>query len=236
MPAVSAGRSGKWSPDGKGRTGTLAATSRSRNPVPVRVERAQGGGRAWVGWQAKKGDRRCTPLRPLFRLAERADEPPQPPHRTRASGRGSITRARNDRNRHQSCDLPPRAPLVKLWQNVLTYDPDETETRVSTSQLRQRIDGEAGAGAALEIEHPNWSPRRHRSCGGKARLDWRHVGGRGLQRIARGDQPPHFVEPQGVERAKADPPVPAMRGIEGAAEKPDARHERARLARSRRAA
>ena len=78
------GQGVSWRTGRHGRRPTLDAQERSA--IPAGVLRANGGCGGRVGRQAKENDRRCTPLRPVTRLARRVDEPPQPAHRARRVG------------------------------------------------------------------------------------------------------------------------------------------------------
>src|SRR5437868_426154 len=86
------------------------------------------------------------------------------------------------------------------------------------------IDGEARAFAQFEVADADPRAAGNPFGRGKARSERRHVSRAFLQRIARGNQPPDFVETKSLHRRKADMPVPGVGRVEGAAEKPDARH------------
>src|SRR6185437_15125357 len=118
----------------------------------------------------------------------------------------------------------PIAPFVKIWQGVASKQPDETVLRIAPLQPPDRVDGEAGALANLEIADPDPRPARHVLGRGQARLERRHVGRALLQRIAGRDQPPDLVEAERAHRLEADVPMPAMRRVERAAEETDAGH------------
>ena len=192
--------------------------------MPIGVNRAKAGGGRRVGRQAKLVNRRCTPSRPMPCLAGRTDEPPQPTHRASRSGSAIITGAANHRNRHDSDDFPPAAPLVKIWHGVGAHQPDEFVAGIAAQKRAQRVDRVARAGAHLEIAGPDRCPPCHSPGRRQPRCEGRHVLCVGLERIAGRHQPPHLIEAKSVERGQADAPMPAMRRIEGTAEEADARH------------
>ena len=197
--------------------------ARLRTAVPVGVKRAQGSGGRRIGRQAKQQNRRCTPIRPVACLARRSDEPPQPAHRARRAGRAIIARAGNHRNWNDFRNPAPRFPVMELVNSVGPHQPDKAVLRVAADQSVQGVDGKTGALPGLEIADPDRRSPRHSPRRGKPRFERGHALG-GLERVARRNQPPHFVEAERVQCRKADPAMPAVRRIERAAEKSDARH------------
>ena len=204
--------------------------------MPVGIVRADRGGRGTVGRQAKHYNRRCTPLRPSFRLARRMDEPPQPAHRAHRVGMAIIAGPANHRNRHHAGNSPPVAPFVKISQIIQADEPDEPLARIAALQFLQGVDRISGAGAQFEVAGPDRSSSRHSPRRSEPGVIGRHILAALLERIARRDQPPYLVEAERTNGLKADPPVPAVGRIERTAEKADARHWRERLARAPRRA
>ena len=200
------------------------AAAGGETAVPVGVVRAKCGSGRGIGRQAKQGNRRCTPLRPPFRLAGRMDEPSQPAHRARRVGPAIISGPGDDRNRHRPGDFPPPFPFVKISQIVRAHEPDEAGARVAPAEGGQGVDGETRAGPRLEIADPDRRAAGHRPRRGHPRGHRRHVLRSSLKRVARRNQPPDFVEPERVERREADPAVPAVGRIERSAEESDAHH------------
>lgn len=197
---------------------------RAGSAMPMGVLRANGGCGGRIGRQAKEKDRRCTPFRPLFRLAGRMDEAPQPAHRARRVGSRIITGPANHRNRHLPRQAPPIAPQVKICQGVASEQPDEAMLRVAPLQPPHRIDGEARSFPPLEVadadRRAHRQPSRRRSAGGERR----HVLCPLLERVTGGNQPPDLVQAEGLDGVKADAPMPGVGRVEGAAEEADARH------------
>src|SRR5688500_1029479 len=107
---------------------------------------------------------------------------------------------------------------MEIGNSVGTHQPDEAVTRVAAEQLADGVDREVRAGARFKAARADRSPPRHRSGGIEPRLERRHLLA-GLERVAGRDQPPDLVEAEGVDGGKADPAMPAVRGIERAAEK-----------------
>lgn len=202
-------------------------TSEGRSAVPIGIERANGGSGRRVGRKAKQQDRRGTPLRPSFRMARRADISSKPTHRARRSGGPIIAGAGKDGNRQQPGDSTPMPPVMKIRHSVGAHQPDEAEARISAENPRQRVDGKARAFASLEVADADRRSARQRLGRGEPRLQRRHVLRRRLERVAGRDQPPHLVEAQRLGRVDADLPVPAMGGVEGAAEEAGKRHREA---------
>ena len=219
------GRSGKWSPSWVWRAwATRPRRPGQRSGMPIGVNRAKAGGGRRVWRQAKLVNRRCTPSRPLPCLAGRPDEPPQPAHRASRSGEAIITGAANHRNRYQAGDFPPAAPLVKIWHGVGAHQPDKLVAGVPPLQRRQRIHRVPCPCACLEVAGLDRRAPRYPLGRGEPRSVGRHVLGAGLKRVTGRHQPPHLVQAKRVERGQADPPMTAMRRVEGAAEEADACH------------
>src|SRR5436305_14479460 len=96
--------------------------------------------------------------------------------------------------------------------------------RMAELQPSHGIDGEARAFAQFEVADADPRATGHPFGRGKPRSERRHVRRAFLQRITGRDQPPDFIETKSLNRRKADVPVPGVGRVEGAAEKPDARH------------
>ena len=189
--------------------------------VPVRVARANTSGGGGVGRQAKQQNRRCTPIRPVFRLACGADEPPQPSHCAHRMGGAMITRPGEHRNRHGFRHAAPILPEVELRQDVRPHQPNEPIPRVAPGECHNGIHCEARAGMRFEVADLDaCTPCRHPRRRQAGRIG-RHAFCR-LQRIAWRDEPPDLVQVQCLHRCKAKPPMAAMSRIEGSAEKSDA--------------
>ena len=186
---------------------------------PIGIGRADCGGGAGVGWQAKKQDRRRAPTRPVARMASRMDEPPKPTHGAHRPDLGLITRTRDHRNRDGARDAAPVAPPVELRQIVRAHQPYEPAAGVAADEPAQRVGGKARAELAFYGGDADRGAARPRSRGSKARGEGRHVGSAVLQRVAGGDEPPHLVEAECMGGVQADRAVAAVRGIERAAEK-----------------
>ncbi len=146
------------------------------------------------GGQAKKYDRRCTPVRPMVCVARRVDEPPQPAHRARRVSKGIITGPANHRNRQFARKPPPIAPFVKIWQAVASKQPDEPVLGMPPLELNHGVDRKPCPSARFEITDFDPRSARQRPSGTHACFERRHVYGALLQRIAGRDQPPDFVE------------------------------------------
>lgn len=154
------------------------------------------------------------------------DEPSQPAHRARRVGLRIIAGPANHRNWEFSCEAPPITPYVKIWQGVASEQPDELVFWINAPEAPYRIDRITGPFALLEIADPDARVSRHPGGGREPAFERRHILGAFLQGIARGDQPPHLVEPESLRRREADPPVRPVRRVERAAEEADARHAR----------
>src|SRR4051794_27459269 len=100
---------------------------------------------------------------------------------------------------------------MELGHSVGTHEPDEALLGIAAFERSDRVDRIAGPGASLEVADPDAGTARHGSCRCEARLERCHVLCALLERIARRDQPPYFVEPERTHGCKADVPVPAMR-------------------------
>src|SRR4051812_10951923 len=120
--------------------------------------------------------------------------------------------------------MSPFAPFVKIRQGVTPKQPDEAVLRIATAEPSQGVDGEACTSASLEIADADPRVVRHRNGSGKAGFEWRHIPGALLERIARRNEPPDFIEVQGTKRLQADVPMPPVRRVERAAKEADARH------------
>src|SRR3954462_14367150 len=95
---------------------------------------------------------------------------------------------------------------------------------VAPLQQPNCVDRETRACPLLEVADLDARALGHGFRSGEARLEWSHVLCAFLQWIAGRDQPPHLVQPKRCHRIEADAPVPGVGRVEGAAEKPDARH------------
>ena len=87
-----------------------------------------------------------------------------------------------------------------------------------------RVHGEAHALPHLEIAYPDRRASGEPFGRGETGREWSHVLGALLQRIARRDEPPYFVEVERAHGGEADMPVPLVGRVEGTAEKTDAGH------------
>src|SRR5919112_2438830 len=95
---------------------------------------------------------------------------------------------------------------------------------VAALQFADRIHCEAGAGALLEVTHPDRRASRHPLRRREPRGERCHILCAFLQRIAGRYEPPHLVEAERPQRLEADAPVSPVSGIERAAEETDAGH------------
>ena len=191
--------------------------------MPVWIERAKGGCGGRVGRQAKQGNRRCTPIRPTFRLARRMDEPSKPAHRARRVDGPIITGAGDDRNWQRFRELAPILPLMELGNSIAAHQPDEFHAWIALLESADGVDRVAGPCADFEVGHADRSAAGH--C--LRRSITRFIGCHalcGFQRIAGRDEPPHLVEAKRADRGQADPPMPPMGRIERAPEKANALH------------
>src|SRR5690348_9500555 len=143
---------------------------RGEAAVPMWIDCAQPGGGGRVGWQAKEDNRRCTPFRPISRLACGADEPSQPARRASRSGLVIIARAGYDRNRHHARQVAPPSPLVELRHSILAHQPDEAVTRPLAEQSGERVDRVASPAFRLEIADLDPASPRHDARRGQARF------------------------------------------------------------------
>jgi len=193
--------------------------------MPVGIERAQRRCGRGIGRQAKKQDRRWTPLRPVHRLAVGSDEPRKPAHRARRLGFFIITGAGKHGNWDQRRDVAPVLPAMEFGNSVGAHQPDEAVLWVSVGERPERVDGVAGACLAFEVRHADRCPLRYFLRGDEARLERSHVRAL-LERVAGRHQPPQFVEAERLDRRQAELAVPLVRGVERSAEKSDARHYR----------
>src|SRR3546814_1115987 len=105
-----------------------------------------------IGRKSQEHEGGRSPVCPMLLLVCGPDKSPQPSHRTSCMGAVVIARTRDNRNRHQSRDLPPVAPLGQLDQIVGAHDPDEPAVRVKADQLFERIDRIARAQFGLRSE------------------------------------------------------------------------------------
>ncbi len=191
-------------------------------PGPLRIGLAYRRGRPRIGVESQCHQRGCAPPFRTTKTGTGPPEPPQPDHRGAREGGTIIPRTGDYRNRHESSDAAPVFPPMELGQIVGPHEPDEATFRIAPNQFFERVHGEARAQFALDRgdadRRPAGLPPRRKHPRGKRR----HPGFR-LQRIARRDHPPDFVEPQRLGREKADAAVPAMGWIEAAAEQADDR-------------
>lgn len=189
--------------------------------MPGRIGSPKARCRRRIGAEAQQHKCRQSPSRPMFRLTCGPHSAPQPTHCRTCMGTAIIARTRDNRNRNLTGDVSPPFPAMELRQIVRPHQPDEAVIRIEPGQPGERIGGIAGLQFLLDGGRPDRRMPRHRPRGGEPGLEWRHAR-LVLQRIAGRDHPPYFVEIQRAQGVQRQPPVPAMRRIERAAEKTDA--------------
>ena len=194
---------------------------RSEAAVPLWIDCAQPGGGGRVGWQAKEGNRRCTPFRPVSRLACGADEPSQPARRASRSGLIIIAGPRYDRNRHHARQVAPTPPLVELSHSIFAHQPDKPVAGPAANQASDRIHRVARPTSRLEIADLDPASASHCTRRCKAGGIRCHIPGAGLQRIARRYQPPDFVEAKCLHRGKTNRPMGPVGRVKTSPKKTD---------------
>ena len=149
VAAVSVGRSGKWSPDGRWHAETLGTGSGREAAMPVGVERAQAGGGGWVGRQAKEARSPVHSIPSSSCLAARADEPSAASPSRAPRGPRHHSRAGESPQSAPSRAKPRQSlPLVELGHSVVAHQPDEAVAR------------DSGAGAAARVSTCSGCPSR----------------------------------------------------------------------------
>lgn len=204
---------------------------RRKPSMPGRVGGPKPRRRSRIGAKAQQHEGRQSPTRPFLRLACGPHGAPQPTHRRTCVSTCIITRTRDNRNRNLPGDMPPPFPAMELREIVGAHQPDEAMLGIQARQFGERIGGVAGLEPLLDRGDPDRRMPRHHPRRCHARPKRRHPR-LVLQRIAGRDEPPHLVEPERPQRMERQPPMPAMRRIERAAEKTDAFHCRATRSRA----
>ena len=149
-------------------------------------------------------------------LVRTPDKPSEPGHRGTRNSMFVIAGSGDNCNRHQSRDVAPPPPVVKLQQIVRPHDPDEADFGIAHHELLQRFCGVDGA--KLRLDGGNFNRRAPRLRFGRRhpRRQRRHVCF-GFQRVARRDHPPIFVKLERIDREQANRPMSAMRRVERSA-------------------
>jgi hypothetical protein len=110
--------------------------------------------------------------------------------------------------------------MAELAQIVGAHEPYEACLGEAAPQFFQRVGRIARAEPRLDAGDLDAGVVG--DLGGKRHaLGERRHAGLVLQRILRRDEPPDLVEIEEMERQEADMPMPAMSGVERAAEQPD---------------
>lgn len=148
-----------------------------------------------------------------MKLVRTPDKPSEPGHCGTRNSTCIIAGSGDNCNRHQSRNIAPMFPVVKLQQIVRAHDPDKADFGISRDQFFQGFCGVHGAKVAFNGGGLNrCAPRLVlRRC--QPRRQRRHAFC-GFQWIARRHQPPKFVEAQRIHREQANRPVATMRGVE----------------------
>jgi hypothetical protein len=195
---------------------------RPDRPGPVRIGPAYRRSRPRIGVESQCHKRwRAPPFR-TTKTGNRPPELPQPGHRGAREGSGIIPRSGDNRNRHQLRDRTPVPPLVELGQIIGAHQPDESPLWIAPQQCAEGVGRVAGPQFALDRGDPDSRTAGLPLRRGDPRREGRHARCR-LERITRRHQPPDLVERQRVHREKRNASVPAVRGVEAAAEQPDGR-------------
>ena len=189
---------------------------------PVRIGLPCGSGRTRIGIETQRHKRGRAPPFPAAKAGRRLPVLPQPGHRGARDSTCIITRTGNNRNRHESGYAAPVPPPVKLRQIVGAHQPDEARLGIARLQLAQRVGSVARPQLAFDRSDPDRRPAGLPSGRGDPGRKRRHPGCR-LERIARRNQPPDLVEPQRCCSEQRNAPVTAMRRIEAAPQKANAR-------------
>lgn len=132
-----------------------------------------------------------------------------------------VAGSRQNREGNAASNLQPATPARQLFENIGAHQPHKVRAREPPQQPAQRIDGVARAKRRLDRGGDDAAPIRDATRRGQALAERRHAALR-LQRIARGDQQPHLIEPQPSSRNLDHVAMTGMRRIERTAEKADA--------------
>jgi len=135
-----------------------------------------------------------------------------------------IAGAANHRNRHFTGEASPVAPVMKMSQIVGAHQPNVAVFGETLLEPLDRIDRKSCALSRFEIADPDRRAPRHPPGRCQPSLEWRHILGAFLQRVAGRYQPPDFIEAECFDRVQADRAMPLVRGVERAAKKTDASH------------
>lgn len=185
---------------------------------PVRIGLPNGGCRTRIRIETQDHQRGCAPCCPVAETGKRPPVTAQPGHRGARDDSVIIARPGDYGNRHSAGNGAPRFPAMELGQIVCPHEPDELAPRVTSCQRAQGIDGKAGTQFPFHRADPNRRTPRHLTRRSEAGGERCHPGG-ALQRISGRYQPPRLIQTERRDGAQRDPPVPAMRGIEAAAQK-----------------
>jgi hypothetical protein len=109
----------------------------------------------------------------------------------------------------------------QLHQVIGAHEPDEAGAGKASAQRRERIGGVAGVQMALNIGGDDVAPIGNGGSTCQPRGKRLHAGLR-LQWIARGNQQPHLIQAQALQRGAGNVQVAIMRRIEAAAQQADA--------------
>lgn len=185
--------------------------------MPVRIGGTKPGGGGRIRRQPQEHECRRSPARPLTCLACGPDEAPQPAHGAIRPGPAIISGAGDHGNGNQRRDPPPLPPAMELMQIILTHQPDETPAWIAADEGAEGVDRVARAKLPLDGGDANGKPSCHFPGRGDARFERCHLR-RLLERIAGRNEPPDLIKAKRADRMNADPAMPAMRRVEGAAQ------------------
>src|SRR6202166_4928859 len=109
---------------------------------------------------------------------------------------------------------------MKLREIVSAHDPDQAQPGNAAAQISYGVNSVAGSDDGFETADVDARIAGHFARGLGALFEIAQ-GALFLERIARGNEPPHAVELQPLDREQADRAMRVMRRIERAAEQPD---------------
>jgi len=180
---------------------------------PIWVSAPNCGCRTRIWTKAQKDKRWRTPFCPVMTLVRTPDKPSEPGHcGTRNSG-SVIAGSGDNCNRHQSGNISPPPPAMKLQQIVGSHDPDKACFRVAIYQFFEGFCGIYRAEFGFDSGSLYVAAARLRLCGRQPRGQGSHALF-GFQGVARRHQPITFIKAKRIHREQADRPMSIMRGVE----------------------
>jgi hypothetical protein len=126
----------------------------------------------------------------------------------------------DDDDGHKLRYFAPLLPAMETPQIVCAHNPNESDPRAASQQPRYRIVGVSRLNDTFETSDVDAGVTCECTCGSDSLRQGSETTGV-FEWVSRGDQPPHSVKPESLEREQGSREMGLMRRIKGSAKQAD---------------